>query len=129
MKKTSFSLKGKLMKFSMRPALAGLIATGVLASTAFAQTTQSAGFGSGTGMGPGGIVGSIGAAHSIGIDVRGGASGLGTQTFGGGFTRQQSTGGGPLSSSGINSGPGTSGAPVLTPSTSPGTSPGVDTRR
>lgn len=56
---------------------------------------QITGFGSGTGMGAGGGFGNPG-------NVNGGPAALnngrGSQTFGGGFTQQQSTGSGPLSS-------------------------------
>ncbi|MCK9285902.1 MAG: hypothetical protein M0P39_16660 [Rhodocyclaceae bacterium] len=54
------------------------------------------GFGSGTGMGPGG---SAGSASSVagGFGSQLGNSGAGGQTFGGGFDQQQVTGSGPLS--------------------------------
>lgn len=55
------------------------------------------GFGSGTGMGVGGSAGSVSSmADGFSSATRG--SGGGSQTFGGGFNQQQTTGSGPLSS-------------------------------
>lgn len=53
------------------------------------------GFGTGTGMGPGGLAGST---SGIGGGFGAPASGSGSQTFGGGFN-QQTPGSGPFSSS------------------------------
>lgn len=57
---------------------------------------QVTGFGSGTGMGAGGGFGSP-SSISDGKSSSAASSGSGSQTFGGGFTQQQSAGSGPLS--------------------------------
>ncbi len=68
------------------------------------------GFGSGTGMGAGG---SAGSASSVadGFSTQTWNSGLGSQSFGGGFNQQQTMGSGPLSS---NPSAPTGSGPVLT---------------
>lgn len=68
------------------------------------------GFGSGTGMGPGGTVGSA-SSVSGGFITPPWNSGAGSQSFGGGFNQQQTTGSGPLSS---NPSASTGAGPVLT---------------
>ena len=71
------------------------------ASTAVAadQTVPNpvAGFGSGTGMGAGGTAGSA-SSVAAGFSAPIGASGAGSQSFGGGFNQGQTMGSGPLSS-------------------------------
>lgn len=57
-------------------------------------TRPSVGFGSGSGIGPGGYAGS---ASSLGGGLSVPSGGSGTQTFGGGFSQQQTMGSGPLS--------------------------------
>ena len=67
------------------------------------------GFGSGSGMGSGGGVGSASSlVGGFGSPLSG--SGSGSQTFGGGFNRQQTTGSGPLSTGGAATG-GAAGGP------------------
>ena len=70
----------------------------------------ASGFGSSTGMGPGGGTGSASSpAGGFGSPVSG--SGAGSQTFGGGFNSQQTPGSGPLSVK-PSPGPGTAGGPT-----------------
>lgn len=85
------------------------------------DTDKAIGFGSGTGMGTGGGVGSVGGANvGFGSEIQSGGSGAGSQTFGGGFTRQQSAGSGPLSFSSPSSGSGYGSGPALTSPSAPG---------
>lgn len=74
------------------------------------QPNPVSGFGSSTGMGPGGGTGSASSpAGGFGSPVSG--SGAGSQTFGGGFNSQQTPGSGPLSVKPSPS-PGTAGGPT-----------------
>lgn len=79
------------------------------ASGAPPVTSPATGFGSGSGIGPGGDKGS---ASSIGGGFGAPTSGAGTQTFGGGFN-QQTSGSGPFATN-----------PALNPSLSPAPSAG-----
>lgn len=79
------------------------------------ERNQIVGFGSGNGMGSGGGVGSA-TSMADGFSAQTRVSGAASQSFGGGFNQQQTTGSGPLSSnpstsagSSINAG-----APTLT---------------
>ena len=68
-------------------------------ATAAENTVASpvSGFGSGTGIGPAGGAGSA-SSVSGSFSAPASSSGAGSQTFGGGFNRQQIPGSGPLSS-------------------------------
>jgi hypothetical protein len=66
------------------------------ANPAVEQASPVSGFGSGTGMGPGGVAGSTSSlASGFGSPIS--SSGSGSQTFGGGFDPQQTAGSGLLS--------------------------------
>jgi len=83
-----------------------------LSSVNAAEPTSSrpvTGFGSGTGMGPGGSAGSV-SSVSGSFGSTSGASGAGSQTFGGGFNQQQFPGAGPLSANPASSAGGSAGA-------------------
>ncbi len=66
------------------------------------------GFASGTGMGAGSGMGSA-SSLTGGFGSPTGNSGAGSQTFGGGFNQQQTTGSGPLATGGTNAGGGAMG--------------------
>lgn len=79
------------------------------------ERNQIVGFGSGNGMGSGGGAGSA-TSMADGFSAQTRASGAASQSFGGGFNQQQTTGSGPLSSNpSTSTGSSTSaGAPTLT---------------
>lgn len=91
-------------------ACAALFAGAAVAADEVKREQRVVGFGSGTGMGAGA---SVGSASSVadGFSSQSWSSGSGSQSFGGGFVRQQTAGSGPLSS---NPSAPTGSGPVLT---------------
>lgn len=87
-------MKIKLAVLTMAYAL---LSVGSAAAADKTEANQVVGFGSGTGMGAGGGAGSTTSVVSGFSAQAGGGSGTGSQSFGGGFSSQQSTGSGPLS--------------------------------
>lgn len=92
--KKVIEMKIKLAVLTMAYALFSI---GSVAAADKTEPNQVVGFGSGTGMGAGGGAGSTTSVVS-GFSALGGGSGGGSQSFGGGFSSQASTGAGPLSS-------------------------------
>jgi len=92
------------IKHIVSTAACAMLFAGAAVAAGPSEREPVVGFGSGTGMGAGG---SAGSASSVadGFSSQTSNSGSGGQSFGGGFTQQQSMGSGPLSSSTTGSGP------------------------
>lgn len=99
------------VKLVVSAAVCAVFFTGAAVAADQTDREQVVGFGSGTGMGAGSGAGSVSSVvDGFAAQVRG--SGTGSQTFGGGFDRQQTGGSGPLAS---NPGTATGSGPTLTP--------------